>query len=394
VMAELREADDDSVLEQTTSERLDAGALVPWGHNQQISPSEILPGENDRDDNVGFAREQADRAVAALRAGTGAVIGACALIARGIDRFSGRREMEDAFSAGLLAGRLLTEEQASMGLEAAAKGSSKLCMLRKVGEHASLLLRADTLPLLEPGYSVLYHSTVLYGLLPGEEDAKGKEFVRILEGCPGRLSRGFLSEQIRALKRSSKAAKSKADGALQGRQSQDDPAEEQDGLATAEVDQKYDLMLLTPRRADFHQLGANYPDQGALARALNLHEQVADKAAAVILARLDDLPVIINVLLPACGFPARGSHLLLARRPQSPDVTSAEVIVVAERGMKQLNVLEDSKWFEDDEVIDPLAIADALVPAATNKLHAFASDEAPGWRSLIGDATWADKPSL
>jgi len=105
------------------------------------------------------------------------------------------------------------------------------------------------------------------------------------------------------------------------------------------------------------------------------------------------VPVIENKLLPLCGF-RRLSRVLLAQRPTSPDITDAEIIIMAERGKMRLSPPEDGGWLDDAGPIDSLAIAARLCPDASSRLQVFAPAQADGWRCLVGDDSWAEVPSV
>src|SRR5262249_16686190 len=98
--------------------------------------------------------------------------------------------------------------------------------------------------------------------------------------------------------------------------------------------------------------------------------------------------VIVNVLLPICGFP-RPSRILLVRRPTSLDVTDAEVLIMAERGEMRLSPPED--WLvEGKEMIDAPALAARLHPAPSRQAQVFAPARTGGWRRL----GWVEEPSV
>jgi len=152
-------------------------------------------------------------------------------------------------------------------------------------------------------------------------------------------------------------------------------------------------LLLTPKPKDLAFLRADYSDHSTLERCLPSLKLIEHSAAVVIVTRISDLPVMANVVLPLCGF-RRLSRVLLARRPTSPDVTDAEVIVTAKRGDMRLSPPEDGIWLDNADPITPSEIAVRLFPAASRRLHVFASGQADGWRCLVGDDSWAEEPCL
>ena len=248
------------------------------------------------------------------------------------------------FLAVLVAGRVLPQAEALLGFS----GSPKISKFRAIGAHATILLRPDVLPLLAnaDGYSVVYAVVVVYAALPGDEEAKVAELVRILAACPGTPTREFLAEAKKAVERRARAAakpgvaqrpdrRCSRHGADRGRSRNGGPAAQT-------------CCWLRPAADDFRLLAEDYPGADALERCLPLHELVAEKAAVIVFGQLHHLATIQNVLLPLAGFNGR-VRVLLARRPAGPDVTEADIIVLAERGGMRLAAIEDL-W---DGPIDP-----------------------------------------
>jgi hypothetical protein len=159
------------------------------------------------------------------------------------------------------------------------------------------------------------------------------------------------------------------------------------------TDKRFDLVLLTPSERDLKRLRADYASLDALAKCLPLREHVKESAAIVIAARISDLPVIADVLLPLAGF-KRPTRVLLAQEPKSLDVTDAEVFITAERGV-EFNAPEG--WLDDAE---PIEIAEKLYRDASSMLHLFApakAKEAEARESrciIVGDDSWLELPSV
>ena len=159
---------------------------------------------------------------------------------------------------------------------------------------------------------------------------------------------------------------------------------------SVEIGRNHKLVLLTPDRGrDLRRLNEDYVDRPRYSQLF--HDLVAEEATAVVVARLADLPVIENKLLPILGFPGP-SRVLLVREPIGWDVTDAEVLVVAHRGAAASTV--DFRWLSSTGVLDVISAAELLVPEAKQKLHLFAqrglSGPADGTRSsarLIGAKT-------
>lgn len=313
---------------------------------------------------------------------------ACTRIKDAFLTFGNEQALLKAFITGLVDGRVLSRAEAKLG-----RAAPKLSKLIKIGDQADLLRRTEIFPFLGPSYTTIYHVTVLFEKLPkGDEEQTIKELERILAKCPGELSRDYLIEETSRLKKGLKPKRSAATGVTAARVSGEPPAAQKprDLIAAGE---EFDLLVLTPREKDLAHLRADYSDGSTLARCLPLHRLTAHDAAAIIMARMSDVPVIEDKLLPLCGF-RRLSRVLLVQRPTCPDVTDAEVMITAEHGEMRLNPPEDGNWFDDAGPIDSLAIAARLFPATSRRLHVFAPAQADGWHCLVGDGSWAERPSL
>jgi hypothetical protein len=311
---------------------------------------------------------------------------ACVRIRNALLTFGEDRALLDAFLAALVEGHVLSRSEAKLG-----RAAPKLSKLIKIGEHADLLRRKELSRLLVPSYTTVYHVTVLFEKLPkGDEEQSIRELERILAKCPGDISREYLIEQTRRLK--VKPKRSAAKGVTAARVSGEPPAA-QKPRDLIEAGERFDLLLLTPGNKDLALLRADYPDGSMLERCLPLFQLIEDSAAAIIAARISDVPAIENKLLPLCGF-SRLSRVLLARRPASPDITDAEVIITAQRGEMRLSAPEDDMWLDDAGPIDAVKVAVRLCPAASRRLHVFAPAQTDGWRCLVGDDSWAENPSV
>ena len=113
-------------------------------------------------------------------------------------------------------------------------------------------------------------------------------------------------------------------------------------------DRGFDLILLTPTRRDLQRLGEDYA--GEVPWCLRVHEHVCVRAVAIVIASLADFPTIASRLLPSCGF-ENISHVFLVREPVDADVTSAQVIVIAERGVGS-DHMPDFQWLPAGESLD------------------------------------------
>jgi hypothetical protein len=149
--------------------------------------------------------------------------------------------------------------------------------------------------------------------------------------------------------------------------------------------ERFDLVLFTPSEGDLRYLRADYADLETLRKCLPLHSVIEKDAAVVVETKIRDLPVIVNVLLPLCGFTqGKRPRVLIAEQPQNPDVTDARVLVAIERGVA---FSAPKGWLED---ADPVEIAERLYGDVSRSLLLFGSTDASGWHCR----TWRELPSV
>jgi hypothetical protein len=299
-----------------------------------------------------------------IRSGVRSMIDACILLNEGSRLFKADPGLRDQFIRALADENVIPKRSARLG----GFEKSKLSMLRKIGRNADLLLDDKIFRYLEPGRSVLFHTIRLYEELQGDHESRLARLVELFE-AQGSLSREFLIEQIK----------------LAERAGQSDVPQAVAPWVAGDCAERYDLILITllDRRVS-RRLGEHLVDHPPF---MSIHERVANRAIGVAIARLVDLPVIENKLLPGCGFD-RVAQLFLLRNPVDPDVTDAQVIVVARRGWRHGDCLVGFQWLFPGEPLDAVALASRLVPHAKHKLHLFASAESDGWCSIVGDANW------
>jgi hypothetical protein len=333
-----------------------------------VSNELLLPGKND-------AAAEAALVVRGFRSGVRAVIDSCVRTNEAIRRFREDPASIDAFLAVLVDGNVISRNEGRLG-----KASPKLVKLCAIGAHCGLLNREEIFQYLEPGYTIIYQVVVLYNTLRGDEDARFDQLVRILRQ-ERHVSREALIALTQATKRENRPASIElASSSANGSSDSVKP--------NVEIGRNHKLVLLTPdRRRDLRRLNEDYVDRPRYSQLV--HDLVAEEATAVVVARLADLPVIENKLLPLLGFPGP-CRVLLVREPIGWDVTDAEVIVIAQRGAATSTT--DFRWLSSIESFDVVSTAELLVPDAKQKLHLFAQERSVGsggWYSVIGMANWS-----
>jgi hypothetical protein len=151
---------------------------------------------------------------------------------------------------------------------------------------------------------------------------------------------------------------------------------------------RFDLVVLTPGKDDLARLRDANLDK--LGECLPVREHVGDAAAIVIAAKFTDLPVVIDRLLPLCGF-NRPKRSLLLGQPASPDVIDAKFLVIAERGGIAFREPPEV-WL--DEAADPIDVAEGLYEASST-LHLFATAKAKKAERrcvIVGNDGWKKLP--
>jgi hypothetical protein len=162
------------------------------------------------------------------------------------------------------------------------------------------------------------------------------------------------------------------------------PVEAVESRASAEphelygTEKRFGLVVLTPGKDDLARLRDANLDK--LGECLPVREHVGDAAAIVIAAKVIDLPVVLDRLLPLCGF-NRPKRVLRLGQPASPDIIDDKVLVTAERG--DIAFREPPEvWL--DEAADPIDAAEGLYEASST-LHLFATAKAKKaeWRCVV-----------
>jgi hypothetical protein len=345
-----------------TSAPLGADTIV-----ESSSPDLLLPGKS-------AAAVEGALVVGGFRAGVRAVIEACVRTAESIRRFQDDPSAIDDFLAALVEGNVISRSEARLGLS-----SPKLSKFRTIGDHAELLCSDEILSHPEPGYTIPYQAVVLFNVLAGDEHARFEQLVKILQAEP--VSRERLIAQTEMAKR---AKRSSTAGI-----SEFNPEGAREDIGNGiKVSKHFDLLLADLNLAsDLRHTEQNYGDHPPL--CLRIRPRVAEDAVAVVIARLADIPTIENKLLPRWGF-GDVARVLLLRDPVDPDVTDAQVVVIATRGRREIDQVGDLQWLPYGEPLDAVGLAARLVPDAKSKLHLFATQVSEGWCSIVGEANWRD----
>jgi hypothetical protein len=347
---------------------LPAHEMPPFSEGRDL-PEEFVPSTSS-------AAEEGALVVSGFRAGAQAVIGACVRILEVTTRFRDDPSAIDEFLAPLVDGKIISRSEARLGL-----ASPKLSKLGAIGQHAEMLCREQVFRYLSPGYTVIYHVTVLFNVLNGDEAHRFEQLVRELESLSP-LSREGLIARSKEIKRSKKGAST-----LPSTSDAENDRAASGPITNLETDCK--LVLFTPdRQRDLWRLSEDYVAEPEF---LRLGERLAEDAVAVVIAQLADIPLIENKLLSIFRF-SYVSQVCLVRTPSHADVTDAEVLIIVQR--KQRDFAVNFTWLSESDELEAKAIVEQLFPEAGKKLHLFASNGSDGlsgeWLSLVGNANWGE----
>lgn len=290
------------------------------------------------------------------------------VLMEGIDQFSSSDEKVKQLVKPLIKSKMLPASAEQVLFEAK---DSKCSMMRKVSDCADMLLHRSILPLLRPGLTPLYQTSLLWEDL----DRNIEKLRAVLLTSDGPLTREFLLSARNAAK------VAKAD--TQNDRGDPEPRTEISAVAKkgkhGEVTGSISTILLTPSRQDIANLRKDYVSGG---EPPCLQIKAAKDATLVIASRASDLPTF-GEKLRCWGF-ARFSRLYLLKPPTNPDLTQADVLAVCEQGKGNVACLQE--WPKE---ADPHVVAATLLTKANGRrVHLFAKSETHGWESLVGDANW------
>lgn len=304
----------------------------------------------------------------------------------GVRAFEHDPERFRAFLAPLIEGSILTANEAKLG-----RSAPKISKLLKIGENEGLLRSEGIFSRLTPEYTLVYQVCVLSDEIARSQEPETvvTEIAQFLARSP--LSREALLEETRRRKQVRKTAPSEQTEMASRPEGGADP---QTMATLVEGGQQFDLILITPGEEDLKRLRQDYAELGALEACLPFGRLTGgtENVAVVVVVRLSDLGVIEARLLPLCGFD-RPSGIILPRRPTSPDITRAEVVITASRPNARLRRLDADSWTEGAGPIDFASLAKRLYPDAVRRLHVFATGQTDGWHSVVSIDSWIEKPS-
>jgi hypothetical protein len=294
------------------------------------------------------AATEAALVVNGFRSGVRAVIDACVRTNEAVQRFpDDQPELIDAFLAVLVDGNIISRSEARLR-----KASPKLSKFRAIARNAEVLLDVQVFRYLVPSYTLIYQVTVLRSILDGDgADCFNQLVHELAELSP--LSREKVSARTEEIKRAKKRAPTLPSAPNTG-----------DSRVGGDIDPKtslgtdYKAVLLTPDRTrDFGRLSEDYAEDPNFVRLGR--ELLAEDAVAVIIARLADIPMVENKLLPILGFSCI-SRVCMIRIPSHADVTDAEVILIAHREETVFGAT--FTWMANGEEFNARAAVERLLP--------------------------------
>jgi hypothetical protein len=333
------------------------------------------------------ATREGDLAVEGLRLGPLATIDAGVRSFLFRAKFRDNKEAMDAFLAPFVKAKILSEREARLG-----PASPKLSRLCKIGEYADQLRNEQIIQhLLETGsYGpfVLHQFAVLLDQLPSDvgNDERARRIVGRIRD-ENATTRHALLHLTKEMKKENRERHANASASVVQSSGSSVIFDGIPVTGPTRADVNFDLVIARTSRSDMRRLRDHYDEP--LPRCLRTDDSVTDDAVMIVVAELSDLPVIVGNLLPHCGFEGVQPRIFLTQVPISLEVTGARTVIVAELGRSDRVRFSEIEWLALGEAIDLIALADRLVPDAKSKLNLFASAEADGWRSIIGEANWS-----
>ena len=354
-------------------------------------PAQQHPPKRNLYRSINEAAADGEAVVEGLTSGVLATINACVKTLEATAKFKGNVEALTAFLNPLVEAKVLSQNEARLGL-----ASPKLSRLCKIGKYADRLRHEEVVRyFLETGcsgHTLIYQFAVLLDESPADqgEEERVQKLVATLRRKEIETRQGMLrlTRDVKDAKRSPSAIDPisvEPNGIDSG--TGEGPSELGTTVAK-DLSRGFDLILATLTRSHSRKLRENW-EGPLLPRCLWTHKIVAERAVLVVVATLSDLPAIETKLLSYCGFGGVAPRVWLPHLRADPEITGAQVVVIAECGSGDRARLSEIVWLREDEPIEPFALAARLVPDATKRLNLFASTKADGWHGLIDEDNWS-----
>lgn len=248
--------------------------------------------------------------------------------------------------------------------------SSKLSMLKKVGQYADLFCDPRVLPFLAPEHSKLYQLALLFEVL----DCDAERFLVELERLGSDFTRDDVIACIGKIKAEVQRKEFSADEPVTGH-SEPTPDKQPDAIPI-------DVIAGVVSASDVRVLRREMADPSEFDRLLP-RPVLSEGAALVVLAKLSELSVVETRLTPHFGF-GRTAHVFVVGNTTSIDLIDQEVLVVATRGKVDCAIPEAPIPASDN----PADVALALFGNAERKFQLFDSSETRvGWETL----NWSER---
>lgn len=272
-----------------------------------------------------------------------------------------------------------------------ARPNGMVSMIKKIGENVHWLRHAEVLPFLVPEPSKLYQIVLLREILNGDVDLIVSK-LRTLEP-------GYTRDEIIALRPLASTFGPTKRRTLVGVSSgSDEPGKSYDNhgsdtpittlgralsagangntvTRSPEIAARtFDLIAVRCDSRDLRRLRTDFANANELDRLLP-RPPLASLSAVVVFARVTDISVIENRLLPHLGF-SRIDHVFAVGSPTGPDLADQQIALVSIRGLpctlpREVLSTESS----------PLEMATRLFTKTKSKAQIF-GDPASGWTSF------------
>lgn len=328
-------------------------------------------------------------------AGVTSVVESTLAYSKGLTSFQDDAEKLAEFLQALHEAKVLTADEVKSGLSP--KSDSAASKMKKISEYADVIRDARIVPLLSPGYSVLYELALLFQELERRQEGIDDLRVRLLTSN-GPVSRSWLKSQRVKLEGKPAAADQKAVQAdlpkvnpsdapsIQPTVTADKDAElkvAQGIEPAAEVDKTpVAAVLMTVNSKDVSRLDKALQDNVEL-KCLTLRKQIDDRSVLIVHAKATTL-MSMQAIIKSLGFD-RCSRIGLLGEVTGNDITSSSVMAIYVRG-GLTGIAEAIDWRSEKS---PVALADRILASIEGRrVHLFAKSQSDGWDSFVGEENW------
>jgi hypothetical protein len=328
------------------------------------------------------------------------------IYSEGITRFRDDTEKLSEFLRQLHEAKVLDADEVTNGL--AAKSGPAASKMKKISEHADVILDNRILPLLSPGYSLLYELALLMEQLRLRQRGIADLHTMLLSSN-GPITRAWVKSKRTALQKDvpTKDSGHKPDvgfgsshAPIKNLSAQEAPPlqpQMDDGQSAGNsspvaepiqppeaVKSLIAVMLLTPTSRDISKLEKAL-DDNASAPCLAMRDEIDQRAVLLVRTKVSTLlSLSMSNVIDGYGF-GRCVRIGLISDPTNNDITSSEVMAIYIRGGLKIE-FESIDWRSDKNTS---SLADRILEGIDGRrMHLFAKERSDSWETAIGDENW------